>query len=502
LSLKKNVIANYLGQGWTALIGLAFVPLYIKYLGMEAYGLIGVFAFLQAWLTLLDMGMAPTLNREMARYKAGAHTAQSIRNLLRSLEIICFGIAIVTGLFIWAVSEWLASDWLRAGKIPIVDVEQAIAIMGWVAALRFVEGIYRGAILGLQKQVFFNAVNSSFATVRAVGAVAVLAWWSPTIEAYFIWQGIVSIVSVTTLALVVYGCLPTDPLPPQFSRHSLMGIRHFAGGMMATTFLALLLTQSDKILLSRLLNLEAFGYYTLASTVVIVITLLIAPITQAFYPRFTELVVQGDTQGLIRTYHRSAQLVTVLAAPPALMLTFFSENILSLWTGDSALAHEVAPLLSLLALGTLLNGLMHIPYMLTLAHGWPSFAVWINLVAVAVLVPAILWVTPRYGAMGAAWALGLLNVGYVLIGIHFMHKRLLPGEKWRWYWKDISLPILAATMAAAFLHLVQPVATGKSTEFVWLLVVGLFITSTAIFATTELRTSIVHNISRRMKTNG
>ena len=51
MSVRKNVVANYLGQGWSALMGLAFIPLYIRYLGMEAYGLIGVFAVLQACLT-------------------------------------------------------------------------------------------------------------------------------------------------------------------------------------------------------------------------------------------------------------------------------------------------------------------------------------------------------------------------------------------------------------------------------------------------------------------
>jgi len=82
--IKRNTIANWIGQGVSALMGLAFVPLYIRYLGMEAYGLIGIFVLLQAWLSILDMGITPTLNREMARFTAGAHTPQSIHNLLRS----------------------------------------------------------------------------------------------------------------------------------------------------------------------------------------------------------------------------------------------------------------------------------------------------------------------------------------------------------------------------------------------------------------------------------
>lgn len=501
MSLKKNVIANYLGQGWAGLIGLAFVPLYIKYLGIEAYGLIGIFALLQAWLTLLDMGMTPTLNREMARFTAGAHTPQSIRDLLRSLEIVCFGVAALIGVLIWAASGWLAADWLRADTLPLDVVAQAIAIMGGVAAFRFVEGIYRGAILGLQRQVFFNVVNAALSTVRAVGAIAVLAWMSPTIEAFFIWQGVVSIVSIAILAFAAHGSLPTTPQPARFSRQALMDIRHFAGGMMATTFLAILLTQVDKVLLSKLISLEAFGYYTLAGTVVTTIGMLIAPITQAFYPRFTELVANGGHQELVQTYHRSSQLVTVLAAPVALMLIFFGKKLLVLWTGNVVLANEVAPILALLAAGTLLNGLMHIPYMLQLAHGWSGFAARVNLVAVAVLVPAILWVTPRYGAIGAAWVWVLLNAGYVLVGIHFMYRRLLPGEKWTWYWSDTARPILAATLVAGFLSVVQPEDIGKFAEFAWLLAAGLGVVGAALAVTPKLRTSVTHIVIGRMSKN-
>lgn len=35
MSLKKNALANYLGQGWIGLMGLALVPSYIHYLGVE-----------------------------------------------------------------------------------------------------------------------------------------------------------------------------------------------------------------------------------------------------------------------------------------------------------------------------------------------------------------------------------------------------------------------------------------------------------------------------------
>jgi O-antigen/teichoic acid export membrane protein len=498
VSLRSNIIANYLGQGWTALIGLAFVPLYIEYLGIEAYGLIGIFALLQAWLSLLDMGMTPTLNREMARFTAGAHTPQSIRDLLRSLEIICFAIAALIGMLIWGASGWLAADWLRADKLPLDVVAQAIAIMGGVAALRFVEGIYRGAILGLQRQVFFNAVNAALSTVRAAGALAMLAWVSPTIEVYFVWQGMVSVVSIVVLAVTAHRSLPTTPQPARFSQQALMDIRHFAGGMMATTFLALMLTQVDKILLSRLLSLEAFGSYSLASLVVGSLSVLSVPIAQAYYPRMTELVTRKDEVGLVTVYHRSAQIITVLVGTASVMLILFGERLLIVWANNPGLAHEVAPVMAVLTVGTLLNNLMIMPYMLQLAHGWSSFAAKINMVAVTVLVPTILWVGPRYGAMGVAWVWVALNSGYVLIAIHLMHRRLIPHEKWHWYGLDIAGPLAAILAAAGVFRYWQPLGLSKFLELSWLGFVGVTIALAAALAAPELWYSMVKKMKVKM----
>lgn len=66
--LKKNIIANYFGQFYIIIIGIVMVPFYLKYLGAEAYGLVGFFALMQSWMMLLDMGISPTLGREVALY--------------------------------------------------------------------------------------------------------------------------------------------------------------------------------------------------------------------------------------------------------------------------------------------------------------------------------------------------------------------------------------------------------------------------------------------------
>ena len=449
-------------------MGLAFVPVYIKYLGIESYGLIGLFAVLQAWLIILDMGMTPALSREMARFTAGAHNAQSIRDLLRSVEVVALVIAIVIALGIWTASDWLASDWLKADSLSIETVAYAFTVMGIVSALRFVEGIYRSSIVGLQRQVLLNVLNSTMATLRSVGAAIILVWISPTIKAFFIWQAAVSTLTLLLFVWATYRSMPNVAQGAHFSVQALKSIVHFAGGMMGITFLSLLLMQVDKILLSRLLNLHDYGYYMLGATVAGALYMVINPIGQAWFPKLTELHARKDQLGFIASYHLGAQLVSVTLGSVAAILIVFSEEILNLWTQDSELASRTAKLVSLLALGNLLNGLMWIPYQAQLANAWTGFATKVNIFAVLIIVPVILWAAPLYGAEGAAWTWVFLNAAYVLIAVHFMYRKILQTEKWNWYINDVIQPLTTVALVSVMLHHLMPTSMSGPIMLVFL----------------------------------
>jgi O-antigen/teichoic acid export membrane protein len=146
MSLKKNIIAKYFGQGWRAAKVILFVPLYIKYLGVEAYGLIGIFAMVQVWLSLLDVGMKPALGREKSRFSGGALNVQSIWDLLRSIEIVSIFIALSISLIIWSASRRLATDWANSQSMPVDIVAIAFSLMGLVTALQFIESIYTSSL--------------------------------------------------------------------------------------------------------------------------------------------------------------------------------------------------------------------------------------------------------------------------------------------------------------------------------------------------------------------
>ena len=497
--MKKILLANYFGQGWSALMGIAFLPLIIKSIGAEAYGLVGVYAMLQAWFALLDMGITPTLNREMARYIGGAHSSQSIRDLLRSLEALFIVIAFIIGASIWLSSDFLAIHWLRSESLNVEDIAQAISIMAVVIALRFIESIYRGALIGLQKQVLLNIANALLATMRWGGVASLLIWVEPSIKIFFFWQGLMSVITTLLFIIILYTNLPHYNKSARFSWFQLKSVWPFARLMIIQTLLTLLLTQVDKLLLSRLLTLEMFGYYSLASTFANTLIQLITPVTMTYYPRFTELVTNGDMNTLIKLYHQSAQLVTVLIMPLTIIFVIFGEKILLLWGGGEVLAYNAAPILAILAVGTMLNGLMNIPYMLTLAYGWPGFFVRVNIIAVIVLVPSMVWIAPRYGAIGSALIWVVLNMGYLLLASRNLYKHILIKEMWSWYRFDLMQPIIGACSVATFFLYLQSIFSSNTFSLLWIVIIGICMLSASAFCAPIIRNNLFYLLKCKTK---
>ena len=464
--LKKNIAANFAGSIWQTLMGLVFIPLYIKFMGIESYGLIGIFATLQVIFGLLDVGLGSTLNREIARLSVLPRKEQEMRNLVRTLETLYWGIAIFVGITVVLLSPIIAHQWIKAGQLPLKTVEQALLIMGFVMVFQMPIGFYSGGLMGLQKQVLLNVINVCMSTLRGVGAVLILWLVSPTIQAFLLWQVGISMTNAFFLAFFLWRRLPLVEKKTVFQKQLLKGIWRFAAGMSGISILAVILTQLDKVILSKILSLEMFGYYMLASVVAMSLSRLFTPVFLSIYPRFTQLVSINDQDGLKQLYHKSCQFISVMILPVAIVIALFSYEIILFWTQNPATAEKTHLLVSILICGTALNGLMNPPYALQLAFGWTKLSVFKNVIAVILLVPLIIYMTAHYGAVGAAIVWLVLHMGLFFFEIPIMHRRLLRKEKWRWYLQDVGAPLMAGLSLAGLARLF---ISGPMPQFVMLL---------------------------------
>lgn len=469
------MIANYSGGAWLALMSLVFVPFYIKFMGIGSYGLLGIFASLQSIFSLLDMGLSTTLNREMAILSAQQDKAKDMRDIVRTLEIIYWGIGVLVALAIIALAWPISHYWVRSDKLPLSTVYQALTIMGVIIAVQWPISFYSGGLRGLQKHVILNCINVGIVTLQGVGAILILWRISPTIQAFFTWQIIVSLFGTFITAALLWANLPKAVNHPRFQKKVLLRVWRFAGGMTAIFITTMLLTQIDKIVLSKMLTLEMFGYYTLAAAVAKVIYNFQGPIYASLFPRLCQLISLPDHTELIALYHKACQLLSVMVLPAAMVIALFSSEIMFLWTGNRSIVSNTQYLISVLVIANACNALMCLPGGLTYADGWTDLALYTNIIAIFILTPMTMLLIKYYGTIGAAVSWLVLNSGYVLIVIHIVHMRLLKSEKKRWYFIDVGLPLLGALSAAFLWRIFAP--DNMSRGFILFYLVGVSITT-------------------------
>lgn len=427
------------------LINLITLPFYVRLLGMEAYGLIGFYATLQTVLQMLDLGLAPTASREIAH---GTETGQQRRSasLLRTLGLVYVGVAIAIAAIVATIAQWIGAHWLQANALPEATVAQAIALMGVNLACRWPISLYHGALVGAHRLAQSAATSATINICAAITTMAVLVYGARSIQAFFLMQAGFGLLHMIVLRLLAHRAVGARDAPYDFA--DLKRVGKFSAWMSGVAVAGVLLSQLDKVVLSRFVPLESFAQYMLAMLLVSGFQILATPAFNTLFPKFSSLIARGDLASLEYLYNAAARLFAIALFALAFAVVFQTEALVTIWLGDEKLASDVAPLAAWLAIGSALNGIMYFPYCLQLAAGQPKLAFLIAVGLLMMAVPTVLLLVIRYGAVGGAVSWSLLNVIYLFIGTRLTGRKVMEFAGWVWLKRSVSIPLISTAVPA------------------------------------------------------
>ena len=459
--LKLNAIANYAGNIWSNLLSFLLVPVYLHYLGVEAYGLIGGFYAVISFIGLLDLGLSATIKREVALRKTTEEKLLTIPDLLRTTEIIYWCTGTVILLLMVLLAQPISSQWINAENIDLATVKWAVIILGLTVAIRWPVTTYRGTLIALEKQVQLNILEGTLRTFRELGAVLILVMISPTIIAFLLWQAFIAVLEVLLMMVFAWRNVPQIKNRASFKIEILKEIWRFAAGISWTTIVSIILAQIDKILLSKFVSLEQFGYYMLASTLAQKLSIIFQPFVVAISPQLITLAAQPDEQKFIKFFHKSSLFISLTVIPIASTFIFFAPIILELWTQSSDVAAEASGILAILTFGAMLDSISNISSQIQLAIGKPQIAAIFNSCSVILVIPAMLYLVPELQLFGAALIKTVVNILYYLVLSRITHWYILHKEHRRWLIQDTLIPVLICFTVFFIVSQMQIRCTGK-----------------------------------------
>jgi len=469
-----------------ALVGVIFVPIYVRLIGIESYGLVAFYATLASALMMLDLGLSTAVSRQVAILNTRKDSEKDKNDLIFSVEIIYWSIGLIVGIGIISLANPIANYWVNTKELNVETIEQTVMLMGGVFAFQFPASVYNGVMTGLNKQIPNALINVVFVCTKTIGVIPFLMFIDDSIYAYFIWQVIVVFLMTLTLRYTVWKKFLDSSIKAKFSKEQLRTIWKFAAGMTGISLITFFLTEIDKIVVSKMVLLEFVGYYNLAFLLAGGIQQIVAPIQPVIFPKLAALVANDKQEELKILYHKGSRWIAIIVFPIGFTFLLFSEEILMFWTNNSTLTLNTSPILRVFTIGTICNCLMWMPYYVMLAKGNTRFTIIQNIIAAAILVPMLFILTSRFGIYGASFVWMIVNVGYIIISIPIFHYLFLKGELMTWYFKDIATPLIISGILAVAGKLFQTTYLVDFT-FIHFVLILLVCSIMYLFLISELR---------------
>lgn len=513
--LLRNTIANYVGQAYNTGCGIIVAPLYLLYVPPEEFGLIGLFLILNSTIYLLSSGLVPVLARQAAIFKVkGRAHADEFFNLLRGIEWLSVVLAVVTLAVCLVGADWFLNQWLKSDKLNQDVGIYSLQIMGFILATRWGISVYSSGLAGLERQVTLNQINVLFTTLRWPGGLALMASGLFGIMDFFTYQAIVSLLELALTAALFYRAIPARRRADQGDRAAapeervafMTTIRNnltFTLGTFYTVMAWAMLTQYDKILASRSMSLELYGYFAFAILVANGADRIAQPIGQAILPRLTIYVNEGDDERANALYSQATQFMAIASLSVAVIFAFFAQPVIFAVSGNSAMADGGAVFLAWFGLGSGILTLSSLLLILQNAYGHIRVHILASTLSMVVQVPLITFIALHFQAywIGIAWA--AMRLLAFVISAPIVHLKFSGIPLSRWLLRDIGLPLLGAVIAGlACLAADRLMLQGDLNRWVVVAKVGVysaFVITTAFAFSDEGRRMIARLMARTIR---
>jgi O-antigen/teichoic acid export membrane protein len=441
--VSNNILYNLLGQGAVLALSFIAVRFIFRRLGADAYGLISFNFLLTALIAgAAELGVSSTTVREVSAFSH--QEPDYVRDLIRTASLLYWGLWLAFAVVLFAAAPLLVSNWVQLTTLTPAAAVGPLRVLSIAALTALPRTLYVSLFRGRQRMEFNNTIDVVTSLVQQGGVVAIIvARGSFLMVAAWIAASMLG--SILAYLLIAGRLFGWRALVPGYSQQVVRRNLRFSGHMMSISILAMIQTQTDKLLVSRLLPISSLGLYSFVSTLGTRAAFVTTAVAQAALPSLSRLHQAGADADLKSQYRRLQDLVCFGTLPVFVGIAFFSRPLMGYLFSDSIALSLLLPT-AFLSLGFFMNATITIPYTMSLAVGRPQIAVRLNLVALLVVTPVTAALVYAFGIPGAAFSWVVYHL--------FAYFYAVP----RWCAECLEIPT-----AGWFVHLSRPFLLGAVT---------------------------------------
>ncbi len=440
-----NTLAHALLRAASTLAGLWAARELLRSLGPIDFGLFTLSSAFGGYLAFLGLGLPSGIVRRVADLR-GREGSARLRRLVHASLLLFTGVGIagagLLALFVAVGGTRLLA--LPAGT-DVVARSVLLATAG-VALVSWPLSVFSATLTGLQRIPSLNLVAGVAALVAAGVSVAVArAGHGPA--AVVLATGAVLASAGLAQAVLVHRAIPprADPSVETGFREEVRPLLSFGIWVLALEIAALLIYQTDQLLLGMLVSVQSLTAYYIAARLHNLLREANSVLGSALFPLIAEEEARGNQAAAEQAIYRGTRYAAAFLAPATVAVVLLAEDFLRVWMGDG-FAH-LAPLAQAFAAYWLLAVLTSTAGQVAMGRGESAILGKIALICASVNLVVSLALVRPYGIAGVI--AGTL-VAYA-IGIPMQFALLFPrlGIDRRRFAREVVAPVYAPLAVSA-----------------------------------------------------
>lgn len=376
----RNAASSFVALAWLSLLSMLTIPVYIRLLGVSEWGLVAACASLQILSNFIDAGFSQIVPRWAAQEAQHPEKLRQYVNLFRRLYV---GLGLTMFGVLQASAGYLAHHWFQVPPGRADALELAIRIVSFQFLFQFVNNLHIGLWHGLQRQVLANVRACGFGTLKHAAAMVALQLMAPQAWVYALAFAFVTGLEVFANAFSVYRLMGRHSAIQADDKVELTPMLKEVSVLSGGILVGLLVSQLDRIILSRTVDVASFGIYTVVATLALAFLQLQTPLTRAYFPVIVRAI---QSHGRVPGAHMKRLLggTFVTSTLPALLACALAPQILELWLHNPKVVDLGTTPLRLILLAIAMNSVYGCLYQVMVAKGDSGKVLQFNLASLAV----------------------------------------------------------------------------------------------------------------------
>lgn len=398
--LAKNTIFNLSGQLLPMLVAVLTIPIIVKSLGTDRFGVLTLAWMVVGYFSLFDMRLGRATTKFVAEY-LGEGDSSKINHLIWTSFLMLAGFGLLGTIIALALTPWLVNSLLNIPTDLLAESTRTFYLLAFSIPIVSMTAGIRGVLEAQQRFDYINYVKVPIAVSSFLSPLLVI----PFSTSLFPIVGVLVLSRLGGLLAYFVFCLRTTPglIHPRILNFkyvkTLLG---YGGWLTISSVVWPLMTYMDRFVIGAMLTMTAVAYYVTPYELIAKLMVISGSVLSVMFPAFS-MCSKGKHEKLLSLFQNTVRYLLIILVPIVFVIIIMAKPFFQVWLGNEFVMHSVL-ILQLLALGKLINSVSQVPSSAIQAMGRPDITAKLHLIELPVYLVMLWFFINSMGIVGAAVA--------------------------------------------------------------------------------------------------